>query len=181
MRNLRIKKAIVNNHKTKIMKHVKKLSVLFIILAFSFTTKAQEFGDDVCENYKVIYKAAEKDFKPLMDITDGHWASKERYITQRDFKIAGIEGYLVIEPDNNRLFVLNKKAGNNENKQEKIKTLVTTLEKCFNIKHQIVEEDGVKKKVLKVTNKEKKYAITISVMGNDGDDVILTHFHQENL
>lgn len=163
------------------MKHLKKFSILLFVLALSFTSKSQEFGDDACGNYKIIYKSAAKNFKPVIENTDGHWATKERYITERDFKIGGIDGYLVIEPENNQLFVLNKKTGNAENKQDKIKAIVTTLEKCFNTKHQMVEESGVKKKVLKVTNKEEKYTITIAVMGNDGDDVILTHFQKEDL
>jgi hypothetical protein len=155
-----------------------KLIILLFIASLTFLgANAQEFGDNACENYNILVKSADNNFKSIIENTDGHWADgqKDRYLTSKDFKIAGIEGYLVIEPGNKHIYIINKKESNRENKQEKMKAYISMLEKCYNVKSAIVTEDGIKKTQYKIINAVKKYAITIDVMGKDDDDVILTH------
>ena len=164
--------------------NILKTTLLLVIAAFSFqNAKAQEFGDNACENYKIILNSAADNFKPLTEITDGHWASnqKERYLSEKDFKITGIEGYLVIEPVTKNIYIINKKESNKENKQDKLKALVAMLEKCLNAKSTVVTENGMKKTQFSIVNKDKKYSVVINVMGNDGDDVILTQWVKTEL
>jgi hypothetical protein len=154
-----------------------KKTLLLVITVFTFQiAKAQEFGDNACENYAIILKSAADNFKPLTEITDGHWASnqKDRYLSEKDFKITGIEGYLVIEPLTKNIYIINKKEANRENKQEKMKAYISMLEKCLNAKPAIVTENGMKKTQFSIIDQEKKYKVVISVMGQDDDDVIVT-------
>ena len=165
------------------MKNIKKTILLFIAF-FSFAVaNAQEFGDNACENYAIIIKSAENNFKAIPDNTDGHWVDggKDRFLTSRDFKITGIEGYLVIEPGNKQLFIINKKEANKANKQEKLAAYIAMLEKCLNLKTTAVTNDGIKKNQFKITNTEKKYSLSIDVMSKDDDDVILTYIVKTDL
>lgn len=158
------------------MKTIQTTILLFIALFTFNVANAQEFGDNACENYAILIKSAENNFKSLTEITDGNWIQGEndRYITSKDFKITGIDGYLVIEPGKKNVYILNQKEANKQNKQEKMRAYISLLEKCLNVKSTTVTEDGIKKTQFKITNTDKKYALKIDVMGKDDDDVIFT-------
>ena len=161
-----------------------KTTILLCIASFTFQiAKAQEFGDNACENFTIILKSADNNFKSLTEITDGHWASnqKGRYLSEKDFKITGIDGYLVIEPGAKNMFIINKKEANKENKQEKLKAYISVLEKCLNAKSTMVTENGIKKTQFSVVDQVKKYKVVISVMGKDDDDVIFTQWTKTDL
>jgi hypothetical protein len=161
-----------------------KTTILLLIASLTFqVAKAQEFGESACENYTIILNSAANNFKSLIDITDGHWAGneKDRYLSEKDFKITGVEGYLVIEPVTKNIYIINKKEANKENKKEKMKAYITMLEKCFNVKSNMVMEDGMEKTKFSILNKEKKYTVSINVMGRDDDDVIMTQWLKTDL
>lgn len=161
-----------------------KTTILLFIASFTFlVAKAQEFGDNACENYNIILKSADNNFKSIIENTEGHWADdpKDRYLTELDFKIAGIDGYLVVEPVNKRLFILNQKQSNRENKPDKILAYITLLEKCYNTKSAAVTEDGSKKTQFKIISNDKKYMVTINVMAKDDDDKIFTQIFKTDL
>lgn len=159
-----------------------KTTILLFIASFSFlVSNAQEFGDNACENYNIIIKSAQGNFKSIIDNTDGNWTQKDRFITAKDFKITGVEGYLLIEPEKKFIYIINKKESNRENKQEKLKAYILMLEKCYHTKSAIVTDGGIKKTQFKIINTEKKYTVTIDVMGKDDDDVIFTIFLKTDL
>lgn len=159
-----------------------KTTILLCIASFTFQiAKAQEFGDNACENFTIILKSADNNFKSLTEITDGHWTTNDRYLSENDFKITGIDGYLVIVPGAKMMFIINKKEANKENKQEKLKAYISVLEKCLNAKSTMVTENGIKKTQFSVVDQVKKYKVVISVMGKDDDDVIFTQWTKTDL